>query len=295
MLYSILSCNRSKKCSIYTSQAYADSYQLNHSALQHMSTTSSMFFPICGHLTPLHGGTRAQYGAASFQPGYPVIRCQHCQQLAPPTTHTELPPPAPHVAVDPRLTSAHSTPPAPHIAVDPRLTSAHSTAYSPISQTTVSSTGTAAPDNSFGDFKSASFGNALLTAQKGGRSSDHTVGHHTRPAASSLRPNDQGQRRKGKQPEKADTHTQDLEDPPTPPALVRKYSLKLIISHFDTPFKLEAVPHTEEWSPTAEELDYDIYGIFINTSFGEIIKQTGLWDTLTTMKPNCTYNLFLWE
>ena len=75
----------------------------------------------------------------------------------------------------------------------------------------------------------------------------------------------------------------------------RKYSLKLIISHSDTPFKLEVVPHTEEWIPTTEEQEYDIYGISLTTSFGEIIKQTGLWDTLTTMKPKCIEILKLLE
>ena len=166
-----------------------------------MSTShiSSMFSPVCGHLTPLHGGTRAQFGEASFQPGYPVIRCQHCKQLTPPTTHTELPPPAPHVAVDPQLTSAHSTPPAPHIAVDPRLTSVHSPAYSPISRTARSSTDSSTEANSFGDFKSASFGKGLLTAQKSGRSSDLTVGQRVRPVATNVRSNVQEQRhRKGK-------------------------------------------------------------------------------------------------
>jgi len=106
------------------------------------TATSSMFSPICGHVTPLHGGTRVQFGEASFQPGYPVIRCQHCKQLTP-VTNTELPRPVPYVAVDPQLPSAHST------------------TYPPISRTAVSSTNTAAQVNSFGDFKFASFGNAL--------------------------------------------------------------------------------------------------------------------------------------
>ena len=78
--------------------------------------------------------------------------------------------------------------------------------------------------------------------------------------------------RKGKQPKNlADIYIQESADLSTPPTSGRKYSLKLIISHFDTPFKHEVAPHTEGWIPTTEELGYGIYGVFLTTeSFGEI-------------------------
>jgi hypothetical protein len=146
--------------------------------------------------------------------------------------------------------------------------------------------------DSFGDFKAASFQNALLTAQKGRQSSNITIGSGQPSASDSQRHNStQRRNRKTNQSEKT---IPPLDDHPLSPLhpVLRKYSLKLIISHIDTPFKLEAVPHTEEWSPTAEELEYNINGIHLTATFGHIVKQTGLWDTLITMKPNCMFNPF---
>jgi len=78
-----------------------------------MSVNPSMFFPFCGHLTPANGGTRLQFGEASFRPNCHVIRCEHCQQLIP-TTSIVAPPHRPtarsqHITVDPQLIRTHTT------------------------------------------------------------------------------------------------------------------------------------------------------------------------------------------
>jgi len=140
--------------------------------------------------------------------------------------------------------------------------------------------------------KAVSFQKALLTAQKGRQSSNIMISSGQPSASVSQQYNSTQQRnRKINQSEKTIPL---LDDHPLSPPLsvVHKNSLKLFISHFDTPFKLEAVPHTEEWSPTTEELKHNINGIYCTSTFGHIIKQTGLWDTLTTMKPNCMFNDF---
>jgi len=232
-----------------------------------------MFSPFCGHVTPENGGTRMQFGEAFFHPNCPVIRCEHFQQLIPPTTILPHQPTS-HIPVNQQLRStlASSTP-----------VSASDTTHSSIA---------ANRTDSFADFKAASFQKALLTAQKGRQSSNITINSGQSLASDSQRYN--STQRKNHKINQLEKTIPPLDDHPLPPPLsvVHKYSLKLIISHFNTPFKLEEVPHTEEWSPTAEELKYKINGIYCTSTFGHIIKQTGLWDTLTTIKPNCMCNHF---
>jgi len=145
--------------------------------------------------------------------------------------------------------------------------------------------------NSFGDFKDATFHNALHTAQKGGQSSTSiTVGtggpSHSEPRS---------RNRKGKQPAEKSSLTLEDQIPgfTSPVPLGRKYRLKLIISHADTPFKSEAVPDTEEWCPTEEDTQYELlHGLYLTSCLGNIIYRTGLWDTFIRMKPDCTYEFF---
>lgn len=230
-----------------------------------------MFSPICGHVTPANGGTKAQFGDASFLPGCSVVRCPHCHQPIPTATITMLQP-------------ISSTP------IDPRILYNHPTASTSIASGLVPANINANPEGPFGDFKGASFQNALLTAQKGGRSSHITVGSG-RPFASSSKQNYGSQNRRGKKVVKPDPSTENPEPIPLLPP-IRKYNLKLIISHVDTPFKLEAVPDTEEWCPTEEDIRQEISGIYLTSCFGYILQQTGLWDSLPTVKPDCMYTSF---
>jgi hypothetical protein len=109
-----------------------------------------------------------------------------------------------------------------------------------------------------------------------------------RPSASGSQPNRGYQRRmSGKQAEKSGTTVENQDTSPLP--LVRKYNLKLIISHEDVPFELEAVPDTEEWSPSEKDLRLEIDGIHLTSCLGHIIQQTGLWDSLLVMIPDCMY------
>lgn len=266
---------RERESTIYTVRAGTrNSYYNSHTLLPHfISFNSLMFSPFCGHVIPANGGTRMQFGEALFRPNCPVIRCEHCQQLIPSTTIT------PHQ-------------PTSHIPVDQQLRYTHASSYTPASGSDTRSSIATNRTDSFADFKAASFQKALLTAQKGRQSSNITINSGQPSASVSQQHNSTQQRnRKINQSEKT---IPPLDDHPLSPPLsvVHKYSLKLIISHFDTPFKLEAVPHTEEWSPTTEELKHNINGIYCTSTFGHIIKQTGLWDTLTTMKPNCMFNDF---
>jgi len=215
-----------------------------------------------------------QFGEVLFRPNCPVIRCEHCQQLILSTTIT------PHQSTS-------------HIRVDQQLRYTHASSYTYASgsDTTRSSIAINRTD-SFADFKAASFQKALLTAQKGRQLSNITISSGQPSASVSQQPNSTQQRNCNiNQSEKT---IPPLDDHPLSPPLsvLYKYSLKLIISHFDTPFKLEAVPYTAEWSPTTEELKHNINGIYCTSTFRHIIKQTGLWDTLTTMKPNCMFNDF---
>ena len=111
--------------------------------------------------------------------------------------------------------------------------------------------------NSFGDFKNATFHKALHTAQKAVRSSTSITVGTGQPSPSEPR----SRNRKGKQPAEKSSLTLEHQisggvTSPVPPA--RKYRLKLIISHADTPFTSEAVPDTEEWCPTEEDIQYEL-------------------------------------
>ena len=210
------------------------------------------FSPFCGHVIPANGGTRMQFGEALFRPNCPVIRCEHCQQLIPSTTIT------PHQ-------------PTSHIPVDQQLSYTHASSYTPASGSDTRSSIATNRTDYFADFKAASFQKALLTAQKGRQSSNITINSGQPSASVSQQHNSTKQRnRKINQSEKTIPR---LDDHPLSPPLsvVHKYSLKLIISHFNTPFKLEAVPHSEEWSPTTEELKHIINGIYCTSTFGHII------------------------
>ena len=238
-----------------------------------------MFSPFCGHVTPGNGGTRFQFGEASFRPNCHVIRCEHCQQLIP-TTTTVAPPHRP---------TARSQ----HIPVDPQLIQTHTTQYTPVSVASDTTRGSnvANRTDSFGDFKATNFHNSLLTTRKGRPSSQITVGSG-RPLPSSSQRYDSKQRRnrKAKQLEKTVSPLDEHSLSPQLPA-VRKYSLKLVITHADTPFKHEVVPDTEEWCPTEEDILYKIGGINLTGYFGDVILQTGLWDSVITMQPECRYLL----
>jgi hypothetical protein len=233
-----------------------------------ISAISSMFSPICGHVTLANGGTRAQFGDASFHPGCSVVRCPHCHQPIPTATITTL-----------QATSSTQ--------IDPRILYNHPIASTSMGSAHAPANIDANPEGPFGDFKGASFQNALLTAQKGGRSSHITVGSG-RPFASSSKQNPGSQNRRGKKVLNPGPSTENPEPIPPPPP-IRKYNLKLIMSHVDTPFKLEAVPDTEEWCPREEDIQQGINGIYLTSCFGHILQQTGLWDSLPTVKPDCMY------
>ena len=233
------------------------------------------FSPICGHVTPLNGGTKAQSGEASFHPGCPVVRCQHCRQLIPIATAKPLRYPP----IDPQLSSTYH-----HFGSFNSLESLICIAEY---------IDTDRPD-SFEDFKAATFQNALVAAQKGGRSSNPiatvatgsgrpTTASHSQQYLRTRNPNQKGK--------KAATLGQPIENQDSfnlPLPLIRKYNLKLIISHVDTPFRLEVIPDSEEWCPTEEDIGQDIHGMFLTTCFMNIIEQTGLWESLPIMIPDCT-------
>ena len=116
-----------------------------------------------------------------------------------------------------------------------------------------------------------------------------TVGSGRPLPSSSQRYNSkQWRNRKAKQSEKT---ISPLNEHPLSPQLpaVRKYSLKLVISHADTPFKHEVVPDMEEWCPTEDDILYKIGGINLTGYFGDIILQIGLLDSVITMQPDCRY------
>ena len=228
-----------------------------------------MFSPICGHLIPSNGGTRTQFGEASFEPGCIISHCQHCRQLVPATTV--------------------SSQPTSHVAVDPQLTHIRPGMYTPIIYTIVNITVNTIGTDSFGDVKVASIQNTLPTIQKARRSSNIMAIGSRRPSASGWQPNRNYQRRVSEKHAEKSGSTVEKQDNPSLP-LIRKYNLKLIISHEDTPFELEAVPDTEEWSPSENDLQQKINGILLTTCLGYILQQTGLWDSLIVMKPDCMYD-----
>ena len=212
---------------------------------------------------------------------------EHCQQLIP--TGTTILTPLAH-----RPTAPHS-----HIPVDPQLIQTHaSPPYAPVSVASDATHGSIVANRtdssaSFGDFKATSFHNSLLTARKGIRQSSHITIGSRRPLPTSSQQHDSKQRprnRKAKQSEKLIPPSDDHPlSPQLPAPVVRKYSLKLVISHADTPFQHEVVPDTEEWSPTEEDIQYRIGGIFLAGCLGHIIGQTGLWDSVIIMQPECRY------
>jgi len=257
-MYTII--RRERDSTIYTVRAGTrNSYYNSHTLLPHfISFNSLMFSHFCGHVILANGGTRMQLGEALFHPNCPVICCEYCQQLIPSATITPHQPTS-HIPVDQQF----------------RYTQASSYTSASGSNSTRRSITTNRAD-SFADFKAASFQKALLTAQKGRQSLNITISSGQPSASVSQQHNSTQQRnRKTNQSEKM---IPPLDDHPLSPPLsvVHKYSLKLIISHFDTPFKLEAVPYTEEWSPTTEELKHNINGIYRTSTFGHIIQQTGL-------------------
>ena len=43
----------------------------------------------------------------------------------------------------------------------------------------------------------------------------------------------------------------------------------------------------EEWIPTDQELQTETFDVYLTSAFRSVIKETGLWDTLITLKPDC--------
>jgi hypothetical protein len=146
---------------------------------------------------------------------------------------------------------------------------------------------------SWGDFKAASFQGALLTAQKGGRSSQvvsRDVGK-SNAAQASTGPGSSGSSRKRNLNNAATSADNQLPmQPPSTEIPNPKYCLKLITSHVDTPFKFVAVPDTEEWSPTDDELGRKVAGLYLKYALFEIIRETGLWDTFCSLN-HCMFKL----
>jgi len=157
----------------------AKSYQQPARRTPKTSSTESLNFlqhvyplfnsPIYGHLIPSNGGTRAQFGEPSFEPGRIISHRQHCHQLAP--------------------TTIPSSQPTSHAPVDPQLTYNHSGTYTPAFPATANSTTNNIRVDSLGDFKAASIQNTLPTIQKARRSSNIMAVGSGRPSASGLQLN----------------------------------------------------------------------------------------------------------
>ena len=129
-----------------------------------------MFASTCGHLLPSHGGSRAQFGDTSNSTSF--IRCQYCRQLIPTITISSS-----------SSSSSQPFPPSTSIPIDPQLPSTSQSSNSSLSSTplpirgkTSESSSIGTVNGTWGHFKGASFHNALLAAQKGGRALHITVG-----------------------------------------------------------------------------------------------------------------------
>jgi len=239
-----------------------------------------MFASLCGHLLPAHGGTRAQFGATSDS--IAVTRCQYCHQLFPSTaissSSSQLPSPSLSIPIDPQLPSTSQS--------SYSLTSAPQV---PIRGKTSESSSIGTVNGTWGHFKAASFHNALLTAQKGGRASHIAVGTRRPPIIAATARQNMG-RGKHRKPQISEVIPPEISASPQTilsPLRPRRYNLMLIISHEDTPFKIETIPDMEEWIPTDHELQTETFDVYLTSAFGSVIRETGLWDTLITLKPDC--------